>query len=134
MSSQGEWELASRWAQWLFRQIHRPNLDLFAMAANATLPTFCSSAFHPSGMGGRCDMSISWDRMDVYAFLPFSIIHRVLLKIRASRARVLLVAPMCPWQQWLSLLLHLLVDHPVTLSHVPDLVSQGKSRVLHPWV
>ena len=132
-ASQGEWELASRWATWLFKRFHRPNLDLFATAENAKLPTFCSRAFHPRAWAVDA-LSLSWDGLDAYAFPPFAIIHRVLLKIRASRTRVLLVAPLWPRQPWFPLLLHLLVDHPVALPAHPDLVSQDGGRVLHPRV
>ena len=45
--SQGEWELAPRWADWLFQRLGRPLVDLFATAENAKLPTFCSRGFHP---------------------------------------------------------------------------------------
>ena len=132
-ASQGEWELASRWTQWLFDHLHRPNLDLFATAGNAKLPTFCTRVFHPQAWAVDA-MSISWDGMDAYAFPPLAILHRVLLKIRASRTRVLLVAPLWPRQPWFPLLLHLLVDHPVVLPPAPDLVSQDRGRVLHPRV
>ena len=132
-ASQGEWELASRWTTWLFRRFHRPNLDLFATAANAKLPTFCSRAFHPRAWAVDA-LSMSWDGLDAYAFPPFSLIHKVLLKIRASRTRVLLVAPLWPRQPWFPLLLHLLVDLPVALPPQPDLVSQDGGRVLHPRV
>ena len=132
-ASQGEWELASRWATWLFKRFHRPNLDLFATAENAKLPTFCSRTFHPRAWAVDA-LSLSWDGLDAYAFPPFTIIHRVLLKIRASRTRVLLVAPLWPRQPWFPLLLHLLVDLPVALPPHPDLVSQDRGRVVHPRV
>ena len=116
----GEWELASSWADWLFLQLGRPNLDLFATAENAKLPVFCSRAFHPRAWAVDA-LSLSWDGLEAYAFPPFALIHRVLLKIRESRTRVLLVAPQWPRQPWFPLLLHLLVDLPVQLPPHPRL-------------
>ena len=104
-ASQGEWELDPGWADWLFLQLGRPNLDLFATAENTKLPVFCSRAFHPRAWAVDA-LSLSWDGLEAYAFPPFAIIHRVLLKIRASRTRVLLVAPQWPRQPWFPLLLY----------------------------
>ena len=93
--SQGEWELAPRWASWLFTNRYRPLVDLFATAENAKLPTFCSRGFHPRAWAVDA-LSFSWDGLDSYAFPLFTMIHRVLLKIRASRTHVLLIAPLWP--------------------------------------
>ena len=79
-----------------------------------------SRAFHPRAWAVDA-LSISWDGLDAYVFPPFALIHRVLLKIRESRARVLLVAPQWPRQPWFPLLLHLLVDLPVQLPPPPRL-------------
>ena len=129
--SQGEWELAPQWAIFLFKRLGRPLVDLFATAENAKLPTFCSRGFDPRAWAIDA-LSFSWDGLDSYAFPPFSIIHRVLLKIRASKVRVLLIAPLWPRRPWFPLLLHLLVELPVVLPVRTDLISQDKGRVLHP--
>lgn len=73
----------------MFRQTHWPNLDLVTVARNAKLMTFSSRVFHP----------LDWvvdanghpvDGMDACAFLSFSIIYWILLKIR-----VLDLGPRC---------------------------------------
>nr|WP_300148092.1 reverse transcriptase domain-containing protein [Propionicimonas sp.] len=46
---------------------------------------------------------------------PFSLIHRVLRHVQASRAEVTLVAPVWPSQPWFPLLLSMCVDWPVQL-------------------
>ena len=131
--SQGEWELAPQWADWLFKWLGRPLVDLFATAVNAKLPTFCARSFHPQAWAVDA-LSFSWDSLDSYAFPPFCLIHRVLLKIRASNTRVLLIAPLWPRRPWFPILLHLLVDFPVVFPARLDLLSQDKGRVLHPRI
>jgi len=131
--SQGEWELAPRWVTWLFRNVHRPLVDLFATAENAKLPTFCSRYFHPRAWETDA-FSLSWDGLDAYAFPPFSLIHRVLLKVRASRISILLVLPLWSRQPWFPLLLSLVVDQPHLFPPCRDLVSQDRGRVHHPRV
>ena len=133
LASQGEWELASRWANSLFNLLGRPNLDLFATAENRKLPVFCSRTHHPQAWATDA-LALSWDGFDAYAFPPFSVVHKVLLKMQSSRTRVLLVAPNWPRQPWFPLLLHMLTDLPVELPPVPDLVSQDRGRVFHPRV
>ena len=88
--------------------------------------------FRPPGRGRTDALSFSWDGLDSYAFPPFGILHRVLLKIRASMVRVLLIAPLWPRRPWFPLLLHLLVELPVVLPVRADLISQDRGRVLHP--
>ena len=97
-------------------------MDLFATAGNAKLPTFCSRGFHPKAWAVDA-FAIPWDGLEAYAFPPFNLIHKVLLKIRASKVRVLLIAPMWPRQPWFPLLLHLVVDHPLVFPCHRDLVS-----------
>ena len=87
--SQGEWELSPRWKSWPFRIVYRPLVDPFVAAGNAKLPTFCSRYFHPQTWAMDA-LSLSWDSLDAYAFPPFSLLHRVLRKVRASRVTILI--------------------------------------------
>ena len=131
--SQGEWELAPRWTTWLFKNVHRPLVDLFATAGNAKLPTFCSRFFHPRAWETDA-LSLSWDGLDAYAFPPFSLIHRILLKVRTSRVSILLIVPLWSRQPWFPLLLSLVVAPPFLFPPCSDLVAQDRGRVLHPRV
>ena len=96
--SQGEWERVPQWANYLFKRLGRPLVDLFATAENAKLPTFCSRGFDPRAWATDA-LSFSWDGLDSYAFPPFSMIHS---KIRASMVRVLLITPLWPRFPWFS--------------------------------
>lgn len=123
----------SKLGGWLFQELGHPSSNLFAAAENAKLTVFCIRTFHLKACGVDA-LSLSWLALDAYAFLPFAIIHWVLLKDRAFRTRVMLVATIWPRQPWFPLLLHLLVNLPVELPPAPRLVSQDKGRVMHPRV
>ena len=53
--------------------------------------------------------------MNCYAFPPFSLLPRVLAKIRYDKALVLLIAPVWPTQSWYPLLLQLSTVQPILL-------------------
>ena len=73
-----------------------------------------------------------WDNLDVYAFPPFSLIQRVLVRVRASRnLRMTLVAPFWPHQIWFPDLLELLVAEPFRLPVLDKLLMQPVSRKFH---
>ena len=67
-------------------------IDLFASRLNAKLDQFVS--WHPEPGALAIDaFSISWSNQKFYAFPPFSLLTRVLAKIRNDVALVLLIAP-----------------------------------------
>ncbi|XP_073214408.1 uncharacterized protein [Lepidochelys kempii] len=68
----------------------------------------------------------------LYAFPPFLLVHKFLLKVRRDRASMILIAPAWPCQHWLTTLLDLLVDMPITLPLVPDLITQDHGHLQHP--
>ena len=74
-----------------------------------------------------------WNRLDCYVFSPFSLIHRVLLKIRETTVLTLLVALLWPRQSWFPLFFYLFVDRLLVLPFVPT-CGQDRGRVLHPRV
>jgi hypothetical protein len=52
-------------------------------------------------------MSLSWDGMFAYAFPPFHFLLQVLLKIKQSDCKIILIAPAWPRQALLDLEKHL---------------------------
>jgi hypothetical protein len=50
-------------------------------------------------------MSLSWDGMFAYAFPPFRFLLQVLLKIKQSDCKIILIAPAWPRQAWFPELL-----------------------------
>lgn len=108
-----------------------PRLDLFASRENRKCRRFCSLLGH--GRGSVSDAFLqSWVVGLLYAFPPFPLIHRVLLKIRRDHARVILIAPAWPHQHWYTSLLHMSVQAPLSLPLLPDLITQDRGSLRHP--
>ena len=59
--------------------------------------------------------TVDWSTMRGYAFPPFNLIPRTLMKVRDDNATLLLVAPICQAQHWWPLLLQLAISLPVRL-------------------
>lgn len=56
---------------------------------------------------------INLNRFYFYAFFPFIVLSRVLLKIQNEKAEGVMVVPVWPTQTWYTSLLKLLVDIPI---------------------
>ncbi len=89
-------------------------IDLFATRINTQLPHFISWLPDPEAISTNAFLC-SWSNGLLYAFPPFSILNRVLQKVEAEEAEVVLVAPIWPTQPWYPKLLKMCVDHPRTL-------------------
>ena len=73
-----------------------------------------------------------WDHLQAYAFPPFSLIQKVLTKVRGSHnLEMTLVAPFWPLRPWFLDLLNLLVEVPVLLPHRWDLLRQPHFHQFH---
>lgn len=125
-----EWALNQTWADLIFQKYGRPQVDLFATEENAKLPTFVSRRFNPKAWAVDA-LSIPWDSLYAYAFPPFCLINRVLLKLKRSNMDLLLVAPHWPNQPWFPIVLSLLVDLPFKFPPSRRLLLQGKGRIWH---
>lgn len=124
-----EWSLDTTVVNRLFQQLGTPVIDLFATSVNKKLPVFCSPIPEEKAISVDA-LSMNWTGMFAYAFPPPIILNRVLQKIQMHNCVVLLIAPMWPRQSWYSLLLDLLIDFPVKLPVLENLLSQR--GVYHP--
>ena len=136
-----EWSLHPE----VFRSISRMwpvQLDLFATSANRQCSIFFSP-FRDLLAAGTDAFLQRWDGLQAYAFPPWSVIPRVLAKLRLSPGTELtLIAPYWPQRAWFSDLLHLSLAPPVALPLRRDLLRlpqshdlyQGLHRLrLHAW-
>ena len=125
-----EWSLN----QDVFRSLSRlwpVQIDLFATSENRQCSIFFSPFRDPLAAGTDAFLR-SWDGLQAYAFPPWSIIPRVLAKLRESRGTELtLVAPYWPQRPWFPGLFHLLLEPPVVLPVRPDLLRLLRSRRLY---
>ena len=97
-----EWRLATHTFQWLCDASAwgRPTLELFGNRLNRHLPRYVSPC--ADGQAFAVDALVcTWPSEVLYAFPPFTIMDRVLLKILQERPqRLLLVAPLRPLAPW----------------------------------
>ena len=120
----------------MFAQIsyrfYSPQVDLFASRLNRQVDAFVSWKPEPEAWAIDA-FSINWRDIKFYAFPPFSILSRVLSKIKEDTACGILVMPLWPTQPWFPVMLDLLIDHPRHIE--PDsrnLEIKGNNLLLHP--
>ena len=104
-------------ARWSLR------VDLFASAWNRQLDQFVSWGRQPDALAVDA-FSLDWAGIGAYAFPPFCLIQRCLMKALRDRAELTLVTPFWPAQTWFPLLLE--------LAYEPALVLQGERLLLGP--
>lgn len=126
-----EWELRQVVFDSVVLRWDRPHVDLFATSLNHKLETFVSPVPDPLSFAVDA-MSLSWDGMFAYAFPPFRFLLQVLLKIKQSDCKIILIAPAWPRQAWFPELLLLSCARPLKLPFRRDLLSQFKGKVVHP--
>ena len=124
------------------RRLWPIQIDLFATSENHRCSIYFSPIRDPQSAGTDAFLQ-PWEGLQVYAFPPWSIIPRVLAKLRVSRGTELtLVAPYWPQRPWFPDLLQLSLAPTVVLPNRPDLLFQPRSRLrylglhrlwLHAW-
>ena len=131
ISSNLEWSINDEVFHEVISQTFIPEIDLFASRLNANTAKFIS--WHPQPGAVAVDaFSLSWGNMNCYAFPPFSLLPRVLAKIRHDKAVVLLIAPVWPTQSWYPLLLKLSTVQPILLPRLDNLLSLPHNPEQHP--
>ena len=97
-----EWRLAPMTFHWIcsVSPWGRPTLELFANKMNHLLPRYVSPCVDVDAFAVDA-LVCEWPAEVLYAFPPFTILDRVLLKILVERPqRLLLVAPFRPLAAW----------------------------------
>ena len=106
-------------------------IDLFVTSMTHHLPVYFSPMYDPMSAGTDA-MLQSWDGLQAYAFPPFSLLPRVLAKVRVSRGLELtLVAPFWSQHHWFPDLLELLLEIPLFLPRRRDLLRQPHFHHFH---
>ena len=136
-----EWSLHAE----VFRSLSRlwpVQIDLFATSENRRCSIYFSPIRDPLSAGTDAFLQ-PWDGLQAYAFPPWSVLPRVLAKLRVSVGTELtLIAPYWPQRPWFPELLRLAIAPPLTLPSRPDLLFLPRSRLrfrglprlqLHAW-
>ena len=125
-----EWTLHQKVCRDLFR-LWSVTVDLFATSINHRLQVYFSPMADPQ-VAAVVALIQPWDHLQAYAFPPFSLIQKVLTKVRGSHnLEMTLVAPFWPLRPWFPDLLDLLVEVPVLLPHRRDLLRQPHFHLFH---
>ena len=121
-----EWTLCQEAVRDLLRR-WPANIDLFVMSLNHRFPVYFSPMIDQQSAGTDA-MLQSWDSLQAYAFPPFGLIPRVLVKVRSSQGlEVTLVAPFWPQHPWFPNLLEI----PFFLPRRRDLLRQPHFHHYH---
>ena len=126
-----EWLFHPKVFQAVSRLLGSSTIDLFASRLCHQLPQY--TAWHPDPYSQGTDtMILNWNVGLPYAFPPFSMISRVLLKIKQECVRLLiLIAPVWSNQPWYPKLLNLCVREPVLLTQEKEILI-GPKNIIHP--
>ena len=126
-----EWTLHRGTLSQIFHFWEVPHIDLFATRLNNQLPTFVSPFHNPLAWAVDA-MSLSWEGMLAYAFLPIPLLLKVLLKMEKETCLVILIAPCWESHPCFPVLLSLLVAPAIKLPWRRDLLIQPHSHLTHP--
>ena len=87
-----EWSLSLDIFQAICKEWGTPEVDMFASRLNAKLPKYVS--WEPEPDNWKTDaFSFKWDNLFIFCFPPFSLLPRVVRKLRRDRACATVVAP-----------------------------------------
>lgn len=107
-----------------------PDIDLFATRLNTQLALYSSWKPDP-GCKFIDAFSESWCDLYCYIFPPFSLLGRVVQKLRRDQAEGIVVVPMWPTQSWFSDLMQLVIDNPIILP-MKNLLTLPQTDKVHP--
>eukprot|EP00735_Rhodelphis_limneticus_P009190 TRINITY_DN2599_c0_g1::TRINITY_DN2599_c0_g1_i1::g.19278::m.19278 TRINITY_DN2599_c0_g1::TRINITY_DN2599_c0_g1_i1::g.19278 ORF type:complete len:569 (-),score=-40.00,sp/Q99315/YG31B_YEAST/23.17/3e-12,RVT_1/PF00078.22/4.5e-18,Dam/PF05869.6/2.1e-06,RVT_3/PF13456.1/0.029 TRINITY_DN2599_c0_g1_i1:675-2240(-) len=131
-----DWKLLPHYFQQAEAQFcRRHTIDLFATLQNRQVPRFCSARPQPGAVALNA-FTLDWSREVAWANPPFSLVGRVLGKVRELRCSLTLVAPVWQSQAWWPLLLAQVRDFILIPPNQPLFApgqSGGQSYPPPPW-
>lgn len=109
--SEAEWQIKPSIFSDIMVELGPCDIDLFASRLNAQLPNYV--AWHPDPGAIAIDaFAMTWTNRSLFAFPPFCVISRILAKVAAEEADMVIVVPLWPTQHWFASLLRMTVDTP----------------------
>ena len=117
-----EWKLCSEVFKSISDILGKPHIDLFASRLNCQLNRYVSWRPDPGATfinAFTCDWALEYN----YIFPPFSLIGRVLKKLKEDQGQAILVIPYWPTQHWLPMMLQMLAHSPILLPKKKTLLS-----------
>ena len=116
--------------KWVSQSLFVPDIDLFASRLNFQTSVYVSWCPDP-GAWAVDAFSFCWREFKPYIFPPFSLLGRILMKLKMEEVSdALVIAPWWPTAHWYPPLLHLLVQRPI-LPSTPSQRCNAPSRVAY---
>lgn len=125
-----EWELSQKIFNDITSKFGIPEIDLFASRNNKKCNKFVSWFRDPDAFLVNA-FTFSWREYYFYAFPPFSLLPRLLKKIRTDEATGIVVAPYWPSQAWFPEFKNLLVSEMLVIPPSKNLLFSS-FRNSHP--
>ena len=122
-----DWKLSPEVFAKICQKLGTPSIDLFAFRMCHQHLVYMAWKRDPGSQATNA-MYQPWTKMFPYAFPPFSLITRVLLKVRKEGNTMILVAPTWQSQAWYSVLLSMCIHNPFLLPHRKDLLLDALGR------
>lgn len=122
LAQETEWQLSTAAFQAIVSSFGVPDIDLFASRFNRKCERYVSWLGDAECIAIDA-FTVDWRNYFFYAFPPFSIILRVLQKIRRDKARGIVVVPLWPAQPWYPLFCSMLDNEPIKFHPSEDLLS-----------
>lgn len=107
------------------------DIDLFASRLNHKIATYVSWVPDPGAIEVDA-FTFNWKGLYVYAFPPFSVILKMLRKMRRDGARGVVIVPEWRHQIWFSLLMDMMVAPPLRLNWRGTLITLPHTDIHHP--
>ena len=130
MKDRSDWMLCPQIFRDIDRQTGPLQVDLFASRLTHQLQSYVSWRPDPAATATDA-FTLDWTKFQGYANPPWNMVGRVLTQVRHQRAKLVLVAPVWRSQTWYPVLLEMLVQKPLLLPNIPDLI-QPTHRVNQP--
>jgi hypothetical protein len=116
-----EWALNDSIFSQICEKFFTPAIDLFASRLNHKVARYVS--WHPDPGASAVDaFTQNWANQLFYAFPPFSLITRMLQKVREDQAEGIVIVPLWSTQAWYPVLMTMLVRKPCLLPKGPQLL------------
>lgn len=126
-----EWMLDRTVAENVMILWDKPEIDMFASRMNKQLDRYVSWRADPEAEFVDA-FAMSWENIYFYAFPPFSLISRLMTKLREDHSECILIAPIWLTQTWFLTVMEHLVQDPYILPVHQELLTIPGTVKTHP--
>lgn len=126
-----EWELSQFAFKDIVKKFGKPTIDLFASRINNKCSKYCSWERDPEAHVIN-SFTVSWKYEFWYAFPPFSLITKVLKKVRDEGSTGIIVVPLWTAQPWFPEFQSLLVSEIIQWKPSNKLLLSPCREITHP--